>query len=355
MKVLLCILVLISGILQAQHEDASAKEQLQIIEVDNSMFKTDSYWRGADGGATVELSNGKILWLFSDTFIDQDGTGKRSNAKTMIRNSIAIQSEIAVKADMTFYFKGTPQNPEAFFEVSGENWFWTGHGIFLRDKLVIFLIEETATAAGIGFEAIGWSIAIIDNPLEHPDEWHIQYVKGSDTFGVIVGSSAVLEDGDFVYAFGVKEPATHETYLIRIEKNKLLNGNVSELQWWTDNTWKSNLQEEPKSSMLFIGQTEFSVHYNKTLEKYIQLQTYGMGKASIGYRFADQLQGPWSESVMIYTPALKEASEFVYSANAHPEFISNELIITYNINNGDFDQLVSDEEIYFPKIIKLRF
>lgn len=220
---------------------------------------------------------------------------------------------------------------------------------------MIFLIEETSTNTGIGFEAVGWYVAIIDNPEASPDQWNISYFKGSDTFGVIVGSSSVLQDENYIYAFGVKEPATHKTYLLRFEKGALINGNLSDIEWWTDHNWKNNVQSEPESSSLFIGQTEFSVHYDRKLKKFIQLQTYGFGKASIGYRLADQLYGPWSEPVLFYTPTLEEDKEFVYTAKAHPEYKYNGLIVTYNINNGDFGRLINNEDIYFPKIIEVNW
>lgn len=162
-----------------------------------------------------------------------------------------------------------------------------------------------------------------------------------------------MQDKDYVYAFGVKEPATHETYLLRFEKNELISGEFSNMKWWINNKWTNNVQKEPKSSSLFIGQTEFSVHYDQNFKKFIQIQTFGIGKASIGYRLADQLNGPWSEPVLFYTPYLKEDKEFVYTANAHPEYKSNGLYVTYNINNGDFGRLVKNENIYFPKIIKI--
>jgi hypothetical protein len=271
----------------------------------------------------------------------------------MIRNSIAIQDSNSLNSELTFYYKGTDQKPDDFFEVSGENWFWTGHGILIKDKLMVFLIEETSTNTGIGFEAIGWYVAIIDNPEDSPEKWIVNYFKGSETFGVIVGSSAVLQDENYVYAFGVKEPSTHETYLLRFEKGELINGDLSNIEWWANNKWTNNVQKEPISSSLFIGQTEFSVHYDQKLKKFIHIQTYGFGKASIGYRLADQLYGPWSEPILFYTPFLTEDKEFVYTANAHPEYKSNGLIVTYNINNGDFGRLVSNENIYFPKIIEV--
>ena len=343
------------GLLQAQNEDLYNLEEVKVLEVDNTFFKKDKFWRGADGAASVDLENGKILWLFSDSFIDPDGTGKRTNSE-MINNSIAIQHcHELEESKFSFYYKGTHRQPEPFFEIPGNTWFWTGDGIIVKDKLIIFLIEETSTKEDIGFEAIGWYVAIIDNPNDNPSAWNIKYVKGPETFGVIVGSSEVLKDSSYVYAYGVKEPATHEVYLLRFDINHLINGELEELEWWANNTWTKQVNKEPKFSALFIGQTEFSVHFDKELDKYIQIQTYGMGQASIGIRLAGQLQGPWSEPEIIFTPPLKEEKEFVYTANAHPELKSDGLLITYNINNGDFGRLVSNEEIYFPKIISLRF
>ena len=325
----------------------------EVREINNTFFKHDPYWRGADGAATVALGTDKILWLFSDTFIDQDGTGKRSNARKMIRNSIALQGSDSITSEMHYYYGGTRKEPEDFFKLPGNNWFWTGHGTSIDDKLVIFLIEETSTNTGIGFEAVGWHIAVVRNPGDNPEKWIIRYFKGPETFGVIVGSSAVLQDENFVYAFGVKEPSTHETYLLRIEKEALVKGDFTDLAWRIKNEWITDVRKEPVSSSLFTGQTEFSVHFDRELQKYIQIQTYGFGKASIGYRIADELYGPWSEPVIFHTPALQGDEDFVYTANAHPEFISDGLIVSYNINNLNSGVLIKNEDIYFPKIIEL--
>ena len=340
--------------LHAQNGNPTGLHQFKVTELDNGFFMSDKFWRGADGAATIDLENGKILWLFSDTFIDTDGTGKRTNS-TMINNTLAIQEGYDFsKSRFYFYWKGTNKKPKAFFEIPGKTWFWTGHGTVLDGKLLIFLFEEKSTTEGLGFETLGWTLTIIDNPNDNPDLWKIKYIKGPDTFGVIVGSSAVLKDSLYVYAFGVKEPGTHETYLLRFEKDKITNGDLSGMEWWAENKWTKNITEEPKSSKLFDGQTEFSVHFDRELNKFIQIQTFGFGKASIGYRLADKLQGPWSEPVISYTPDLKNDKQFVYTANAHPELRGDGIFITYNINNFDFKQLVNDESIYFPKLVVLK-
>jgi len=346
---------LIPELLKAQNKTSSVANQFEVAEKNNGFFKNDINWRGADGAATIDLENGKILWLFSDTFIDTEGTGKRTNS-TMINNTLAIQEgNDPEKSKLSFYWKGKPKKPKAFFELPGETWFWTGHGTVVNGKLIIFLFEEKSTTEGLGFETVGWTVVIIDNPNDDPMKWKIKYVKGPETFGVVVGSSAVLKDSNFVYAFGVKEPGTHETYLLRFEKDQLTLGDLSEMEWWVDNSWTKNIAEEPKTSILFNGQTEFSVHFDKVLGKYIQIQTYGFGAASIGYRLADELQGPWSEPVIFFTPQLNNEKEFMYTANAHPELNADGILITYNINNFDFNQLVNNENIYFPKIVKIKF
>lgn len=343
-----------TGMISAQNGIYSDTNQFETEEIDNIFFRKDNFWRGADGAATIDLENGKILWLFSDTFIDTSGTGKRSNS-VMINNTLAIQegNELG-KSELSFYWKGENNQPKSFFELPGKTWFWTGHGIIVNGKLVIFLFEEKSTTEGLGFETVGWTVAIIDNPNDNPKKWEIKYVKGPETFGVIVGSSAVLKDSNYVYAFGVKEPGSHETYLLRFEIEKIENGDLTGMEWFVENAWTKEVFEEPKQAALFSGQTEFSVHFNKELGKFIQIQTYGFGKSPVGYRLAEHLQGPWSASVIFYTPDLNHEKEFNYTANAHPELKSDGMLITYNINNFDFGRLIADESIYFPRVIKLK-
>ena len=49
--------------------------------------------------------------------------------------------------------------------------------------------------------------------------------------------------------------------------------------------------KDPISEPLVIGGTEYSVHYDKALKKYIQIQSFGFGKGTLGLRKADSLQG----------------------------------------------------------------
>jgi hypothetical protein len=209
-------IVLLEAFPQIRSSDITHK----VWKLDNSIFKNNRYWRGADGAASVDLGDGRVLWLFSDTFIDVKGSGKRVNS-TMIRNSIAIQNGYDISnASFTFYYNGTPDSPDDYFKLPGDTWLWTGHGVKVEDKLVVFLFEEEATEEGLGFQPVGWYLAIIYNPEDNPSEWKIDYYKGPKKFEVLAGSSAVLLAGPYIliYAVGYYNNE-QDVYLFRYKKN----------------------------------------------------------------------------------------------------------------------------------------
>ncbi len=352
---LLSLGILSAHFVWSQSQGRSQDMIFEVKEADNAMFTHDPYWRGADGAASIDLENGQILWLFSDSFIDPLGTGRRTHA-ILIRNSIGIQEGHSLNGSkISFYYQGTPEKPKAFFELPGDTWLWTGHGILVKNKLILFLFEEKSLNTGIGFEAVNWYVAVIDNPLDDAVHWNIRYIRGPETLGVIVGSAAVLKDEEYVYAYGVKEPAGHEVYLLRFPIDQVITGDLSGIRWWNNNEWIRSEKAELTLSPLFTGQTEFSVHYQEDLHQYMEIQTYGWDKASIGYRLSERPEGPWSPPVIFYTPTLHDPQDFVYTANAHPEIVTDGLLITYNVNNHDFDELVKNEHLYFPQCLQLKF
>ncbi len=172
----------------------------------------------------------------------------------------------------------------------------------------------------------------------------------------MAGSSSVLLDESYIliYAVGYYNN-DQDVYLLRYENNMLLDGNPSDPSFWVVDRWVNGLNQLPGDAVLFKGQTEFSVHYEESLNKYIQIQTIGFGQVPLGYRMAEQPQGPWKDLVVFYMPEFGDKQEFIYSANAHPELISDGLIITFNINNFDFGKLIANNKIYFPNIISLKF
>ena len=318
-------------------------------------FRMDKIWRGADGAASIDLENGRVLWLFSDGFICGDTTMERKNSK-MINNSIAIQNGHGLCPDsLKYYWDQSGQKPGSFFKVPGKSWFWTGHGGMIRDRLLVFLMDVRKVKSGLGFEVFGWHAVLVKNPHDDPSKWQKKYIKGARTFGTIAGSAAVLKDEKFLYAYGAVEPGSHEVYLLRWKIEDAWQGNLQQPEWWINDGWKVRKSEMPVPEPLFIGGTEYSVHYDKVLKKYIQIQSFGFGEGSLGLRMADSIQGKWTELKLIYKPDYSGIKKpFMYAARAHPELRSDGILVTYNVNSFDFGELIANHEIYFPRFILLK-
>lgn len=357
MKILILIILLLfhNKIICQSFDTLTYSTSVESSETTNQFFKKNPVWRGADGAASVDLGNGKILWLFSDSFICSDSSGSR-NKSTIIRNSIAIQDGYDLSnATFKYYWNKSKKGARAFFQTKGKFWFWTGHGIRIKDKLLIFLMKEHAVKTGLGFEANGWYAVLISNPDDDPAAWKIKYIEGTETFGTIAGSAAVLKDENYLYAYGAVEPATHEVYLLRWKLTEAYKGNLADVEWWINGTWAIRKTKLPIPEPLFTGATEYSVHYDSSLHKYIQVQSFGFGEGKIGLRMADQLTGPWTEPMMIYTPTYPGVKKpFMYSAKAHPELAGSGIYITYHVNTFDFLELVENQNIYFPKFVLVR-
>lgn len=321
----------------------------------NKYFTKDLVWRGADGASSIDLENGKVLWLFSDGFICSDSSGSRKKS-TIIRNSIAVQDGYDLKsASIKYYWDNFRKKPEAFFHLPGKFWFWTGHGVMIKDKLLIFLIKEHAVKTGIGFEAIGWYAVLVSNPYDEPSKWKIQYMEGTETYGTIVGSAAVLKDKNYLYAFGSVEPATHQVYLLRWKIDEVYTGNIAHPEWWINGKWSLRKTKKPIPKSLFIGETEYSVYYDTILKKFIQIQSFGFGEGKIGIRMSDSIQGQWTDPYLFYTPVYPGVTKpFMYAAKAHPELKADGIYITYNINSFDFGELLENQSVYFPNFILVK-
>ena len=258
-------------------------------------------------------------------------------------------------APVKFYWDKSKTTPQAFFYIPGNFWFWTGHGVMIKDKLVIFLMKEQGTKAGLGFESIGWYVVIISNPDEEPSKWIMQYIEGPETYSLIVGSAAVLKDGKYLYAYGAVEPATHEVYVLRWILEQAYMGRIANPEWFINGKWVERKTKNPIPEPLFIGGTEFSVHYDSSLKKYVQIQSFGFGEAKIGLRMSDSLQGEWTDPLVFYTPAYSGIRKpFMYSAKAHPEQRADGIYITYNVNSFEFTELLENQRIYFPKFILMK-
>ena len=61
----------------------------------DEIFAREKGWTGADGCFSVELGDGRTLWLYSDTWVGTIAKGKHAEGSRLVNNSIGIQPSIS--------------------------------------------------------------------------------------------------------------------------------------------------------------------------------------------------------------------------------------------------------------------
>ncbi len=322
------------------------------------LFKKDQKWLGGDGAGSIDLGDNRVLWLFGDSIIAKGEIPRRDEA-VMIRNSIAIQSGYNPSlASIRFYWKIRNKRPESFFPEDNDKWFWPGQGIKIHKILLIFLLKIRSSNNEFGFEAIGWKAVTILNSDEDPNKWVLNWLNTPENeYGVIFGSGSILLVNHFVYAFGSDESRDHGIYLIRWPVNHVIQENLVSPEWWAgkEKGWvkQQNLTGKPQP-VFSEGQTEFTVHFEPLLGKFLEIQTAGFGSADIAFRIGESVTGPWSDLQRFYRPDEYFCKDvLIYAGKAHPELVGADIVLTYATNSTHFSQLIGDTSLYFPRFLKV--
>jgi len=332
-----------------------------------ALFTRDKGWTGADGVFSLELSDNKILWLFSDTWIGDIVDSQHKNA-TIVNNSIAIQRGKDPSNATVEFFWGTTQDgkPAAFITPCDDvGWFWIFHGVVADGKLYLFLMQmiKTDEKSVFGFKNIGTWLGEVENPKDEPTKWRIKqhkvpygrYSQGSEMFF----GSAVMKEGDFVYIYGCCEDRSKSLGGRRMVVTRAPHNGMTDFKkwrFWNGNDWVADAN---KVGRLFDGiATEYSVSFQPAMKKYVVIYTELGMSANIMMRVSDTPVGPWGQPSKVYEcPEYNwHKTYFCYAAKGHQEISKeDELIITYVCNSTDFWQMARDARIYFPRFLRIKF
>jgi hypothetical protein len=318
----------------------------------DALFHRDPRWLGADAAFSIPLGDDRILWLFGDTFVAKSPANVRAESK-MVRNTVALQTGAdPTTAAITFHWRGTVDLPTSYFPEEGERWFWPEHGARIGPSLVVFLSKIKATPGqGLGFEADGWTTAIVDDASGSPDAWTWRFVAPVASNGLVPGQ-AVNVIGDRVVTLAQREPGDHAGFLVRWTPEALLAGRLDEAEWWSNGAWVNG--GEPSRVLANAG-AESSLHFDPKRSRWFHVRSEGFGATTIVVDSAPALEGPWTSPKVVFTPPESgRADAFVYAAKGHPELTGADLVVTYASNTlGDFSKLINDTSLYFPRFVKL--
>jgi hypothetical protein len=335
---------------------------------------------GADGAYSIDLGPRRVLWLFADTFIDPKADGSRENGPNIfIRNSVGLQSgpdpqtaHDLSQSSLSFHW-GPARNGAAssFFQDidDADRWIWPLHGSLLPDgTLLLFRMQVTRSSGGFGFAVDSWDAVAVDDPSLPPELWQPRTVAtATKTFGKLMGSSVLVHDG-YLYAYAVENQAqNHAVFLARwpiAALRGLPRGSLSNPAWFTAQGFEleGELLAHGMPAPLFgDGQVEFSVHYETSRRRFVQIQIQGLflsdANTQLAMRTASHPEGPWSLPLAFYRPAesaLPNAADLAaYAAKAHPEQRGADGILTYVVN--DVKRPTPADTVYYPQPLQLHY
>jgi len=356
---------------------------------DRPFHRTEG-WTGADAMYSVDLRNGKVLWLFADTWIGPIKDGRHAEGSRLVNNTAALH---AILPD------GSPPSPDAVMfkwgkadadghatawiqPVDKETWYWVADGIVTDDaagkpRLQIFLWKmRRAKGDGVfGFALAGGAIAVVDNPHDDWSKWEIKQhdlphtvpdppddekpAVGAPAHRSVNWGSELLrvsdEGRDWITIYGYRSGKLgNELLIARAPEDRLID--FDEWQFRSKDQWSKSLVDATEQASHVP--TEFSITPVEIhgRQNWLMVQSETMFGPHVMVRASHSPLGPWSKPIKIFeVPDLKRNKKyFSYAAKGHPELSRpGELLITYVVNSFDFGAMIHDPEIYRPRFIRL--
>ena len=299
-------------------------------------------WTGGDGTRSVALPDGRILWLFGDTFLGAVRPDRsRPRAAPMVRNTFVVQNGDTL---VTLH-GGTAASPHAFVTPQDkDSWYWPTDGLVEGNRLLVFLPRFTATGPGMwDWRWSGTDIGTFSLP-----ELRLEKITAAVAVNRVIYGAAILKDGDATFIYGVEDLRTAKNVHIA----KAGSGHLDDAwEYWNGEGWTV---DPLASKRLFSGAAmQFSVI--KTGGHYVLISSDNRNpfdSAIVAYVSPSPI-GPWSLSSFLYRPPEAKGDVVAYNALAHPHLSPRDrLLLSYNLNNiRDAEAVYRNADDYRPRFV----
>jgi hypothetical protein len=309
----------------------------------NDLFtRRDGGWTGGDGTRSVVLPDGRILWLFGDTFLGTVRSDRsRPCSAPMVRNTFVVQSGDTL---VTLH-GGTAASPQAFVtSQEKDSWYWPTDGLVEGNRLVVFLPRFTATGPGMwDWRWRGTDIGTFSLP-----ELRLEKITAAVAVNRVIYGAALLKDADATYIYGVEDLQSAK----HVHIAKAGSGRLDDAwEYWNGERWTV---DPLASKRLFSGAAlQFSVF--KTGDRYVLITSDNRNpfdSAIVAY-VSPSPTGPWSLRSLLYRPPEAKGDIVAYNALAHPRLSPRDrLLLSYNLNHiRDAEAVYRDADVYRPRFV----
>ncbi|NJP32831.1 fibronectin type III domain-containing protein [Micromonospora thermarum] len=300
-------------------------------------------WSGADRTASVRLPDGRILWLFSDTFLGAvNADGSRPRTAPFIHNSAVVQQGDELRETV---HGGTAEVPASLVPPpAAGQFYWIGDAQVVGETLQVLVNRYRRTGAGpLDHVLMGTALATFTLPALTPTG-----VRPLPLDDRISWGSALLRDGGHTYVYGTEAAGEAKfAHVARIAGDDLSGA----WEFWTGTTW---VPQVAASARVLSGVgTAYGVQ--RVGGRYVLVtheNNLALSAELVAYSAAGPT-GPFEGPDYLYRAPENAAGHIVYDADLHPELARpGKLLISYNVNNFDDAVTYADAAVYRPRFVE---
>lgn len=309
----------------------------------NTYGDTSGAWSGGDGTASVALPDGRVAWLFSDTFIGGvNADGSRAANTTMINNSIMIQSD----AGLSTVTGGTPTSRTALLPPTDEGFHWVGSGTSAGGKVLALYNRYVRSGQGaLDVTLQGTTLATFDATTlavisTAPLPVGTRVAWGADT--VVDGTTTYVYGSEYIASTGMRYAHVART-----------NADYSQAwQFWNGTGWSTT---EADSARLVSGVgTAFGVQkVGGSWLLVTQQANLAFSPDVVGYPMGGPT-GPFGNPTVIRTaPEAETPGTIIYDTHVHPAIApAGKVLWSYNVNTFTPEANTQDARLYRPRFVE---
>lgn len=309
-------------------------------------------WTGADSTYSVRLPDGRIVWIFSDTFLGPvDAGGGRPATTPFLHNSFIVQSGRRLRT----VHGGTAAEPDSLVSPPGADpdtsWYWAAAGTLGIGTLDVVYNRYDKTGPGsFDFAWVGSVLARFD--LAGPRLIDITDLPSARPN--IQSGSWLSYEGGWTYHYRIEDLSSEKyLHIARVRGRDLRRP----WEFFTGAGWSPHEADSARVLDKISGQ--FSVTRHRGGYVLITHDTSEPFSSQIVAYFSPTPVGPFTGKASVYstpetgaTGTYGNPNVFTYNSCAHPELSRpGRLLVSYNVNSFEPDDLYQDVSIYRPRFI----
>ncbi|GAB2713884.1 hypothetical protein GCM10027072_02050 [Streptomyces bullii] len=333
--------------------------------------RTDD-WTGGDGTHSLRLPDGRILWLFSDTYLGRvhgppnpagESHAWRDATAPLVRNSAVVMRGGRLETTL----------PAPLFPDPAPNqWRWPvaarveSRSPGSSEQVVRVLLWVRAAGAspwiyGVPTATEVATLSLPDLRLESVVNVLDQQLVPDPSRRVLFGTTLVKEDG-WTYVFGgddgqaASRPAS-QAYVARVPEGRLAD--PAAWRYWNGSAWGARPRPVLGDGRRTGVGSAFSVVRQDGTYVLFTMAAGTKGLTTVTSYWACSPTGPWHGPTGEFSPSLPRGGVAAYNPQAHPA-LSGEgrLVLSYDVNwletTQAAAQLSRNVSLYRPRFVTLR-